>query len=352
MLLKTNRAKWIGLFVGIIAVITCIWGSIIFGYTNTSWKLALDAFFHFNGSNEHIIIQNVRLPRALIAASVGASLAIAGCLMQTLTKNPLASPDFIGLNSGAAFFIVVAIVIFSVTSLSAFTWIAFLGAAIAAVLVFASSSLGKEGTTPLKLTLAGVAISALFSSLTQGLLVLNEKALEEVLFWLAGSVQGRKLEILQSVFPYLLIGWIASIMMTGKVNTLMMGEDVAKGLGQRTILMKSFVLLIIVLLSGGSVAVAGPIGFIGIVTPHFARFLVGVDHRWRVPYSGLLGAILLILADIAARYVIMPQEVPVGVMTAFIGAHSLFILHVREGLANEEVYSVPYRKRRALVFNV
>ncbi len=234
MLLKTNRAKWIGLFVGIIAVITCIWGSIIFGYTNTSWNLALDAFFHFNGSNEHIIIQNVRLPRALIAASVGASLAIAGCLMQTLTKNPLASPDFIGLNSGAAFFIVVAIVIFSVTSLSAFTWIAFLGAAVAAVLVFASSSLGKEGTTPLKLTLAGVAISALFSSLTQGLLVLNEKALEEVLFWLAGSVQGRKLEILQSVFPYLLIGWIASIMMAGKVNTLMMGEDVAKGLGQRT----------------------------------------------------------------------------------------------------------------------
>ena len=317
MLLKTNRAKWIGLFVGIIAVVICIWGSIIFGYTNTSWKLALDAFFHFNGSNEHIIIQNVRLPRALIAASVGASLAIAGCLMQTLTKNPLASPDFIGLNSGAAFFIVVAIVIFSVTSLSAFTWIAFLGAAVAAVLVFASSSLGKEGTTPLKLTLAGVAISALFSSLTQGLLVLNEKALEEVLFWLAGSVQGRKLEILQSVFPYLLIGWIASLMMAGKVNTLMMGEDVAKGLGQRTIL----------------VAVAGPIGFIGIITPHFARFLVGVDHRWRVPYSGLLGAILLILADIAARYVIMPQEVPVGVMTAFIGAPFFIYIARKRGLS-------------------
>ena len=114
-------------------------------------------------------------------------------------------------------------------------------------------------------------------------------------------------------------------------------------IGQRTILMKSFVLLIIVLLSGGSVA--GPIGFIGIITPHFARFLVGVDHRWRVPYSGLLGAILLILADIATRYVIMPQEVPVGVMTAFIELHSLFILHVREGLANEEIYSVSYRKR-------
>ncbi|KOS30477.1 iron ABC transporter [Bacillus anthracis] len=334
MLLKTNRAKWIGLFVGIIAVITCIWGSIIFGYTNTSWKLALDAFFHFNGSNEHIMIQNVRLPRAIIAASVGATLAMAGAIMQTLTKNPLASPDIIGLNSGAAFFIVVAIVIFSVTSLSAFTWIAFLGAAIAAVLVFASSSLGKEGTTPLKLTLAGAAISALFSSLTQGLLVLNEKALEEVLFWLAGSVQGRKLEILQSVFPYLLIGWIASIMMTGKVNTLMMGEEIAKGLGQKTTLMKSIgTLLIIVLLTGAAVAIAGPIGFIGIVTPHFARFLVGVDHRWRVPYSGLLGAILLILADIAARYVIMPQEVPVGVMTAFIGAPFFIYIARKRGLS-------------------
>lgn len=333
MLLKTNQAKWVGLFVGIIAVITCIWGSIIFGYTNTSWKLALDAFFHFNGSNEHIIIQNVRLPRALIAASVGASLAIAGCFMQTLTKNPLAAPDFIGLNSGSAFFIVVAIVVFSITSLSAFTWIAFLGAAVAAALVFASSSLGKEGTTPLKLTLAGVAISALFSSLTQGLLVLNEKALEEVLFWLAGSVQGRKLEVLQSVFPYLLVGWIASLLMAGKVNTLMMGEDVAKGLGQRTVMMKAFVLLIIVLLSGGSVAVAGPIGFVGIITPHFARALVGVDHRWRVPYSGLLGAILLLFADIAARYVIMPQEVPVGVMTAFIGAPFFIYIARKRGLS-------------------
>ncbi|CAI8986697.1 ferric enterobactin ABC transporter membrane subunit FebD [Bacillus sp. IT-79MI2] len=333
MLLKTNQAKWVGLFVGIIAVITCIWGSIIFGYTNTSWKLALDAFFHFNGSNEHIIIQNVRLPRALIAASVGASLAIAGCFMQTLTKNPLAAPDFIGLNSGAAFFIVVAIVVFSITSLSAFTWIAFLGAAVAAALVFASSSLGKEGTTPLKLTLAGVAISALFSSLTQGLLVLNEKALEEVLFWLAGSVQGRKLEVLQSAFPYLLVGWIASLLMAGKVNTLMMGEDVAKGLGQRTVMMKAFVLLIIVLLSGGSVAVAGPIGFVGIITPHFARALVGVDHRWRVPYSGLLGAILLLFADIAARYVIMPQEVPVGVMTAFIGAPFFIYIARKRGLS-------------------
>ena len=202
--------------------------------------------------------------------------------------------------------------------------------AVAAVLVFASSSLGKEGTTPLKLTLAGVAISALFSSLTQGLLVLNEKHLKSIILacWICAR---RKLEILQSVFPYLLIGWIASLMMAGKVNTLMMGEDVAKGLGQRTILMKSFVLLIIVLLSGGSVAVAGPIGFIGIIT-HFARFLVGVDHRWR-PYSGLLGAILLILADIAARYVIMPQEVPVGVMTAFIGAPFFIYIARKRGLS-------------------
>ena len=163
--------------------------------------------------------------------------------------------------------------------------------------------------------------------------MLNEKALEEVLFWLAGSCARKKVRNFTISIP-VFINRLDCIYYDGRESKYIDdGEDVAKGLGQRTILMKSFVLLIIVLLSGGSVAVAGPIGFIGIVTPHFARFLVGVDHRWRVPYSGLLGAILLILADIAARYVIMPQEVPVGVMTAFIGAPFFIYIARKRGLS-------------------
>lgn len=305
--------------------------SIVYGYTDTSWKAAFDTFMEPDGSTEHLVIQNIRLPRALIAAAVGASLAISGVLMQTLTKNPLASPGIFGINAGGGFMVVMAVTLFGVTSLQSFAWLSFLGAAIAAVGVFIiGGASGSNGLTPMKLTLAGAAITAMFSSFTQGLLVLNEAALEQVLFWLAGSVQGRRLEILAGVFPYILAGWILSLMIAGKMNILAMGEDVAKGLGVKTNILKVISLVAVVLLAGGSVAVAGPIGFIGIVIPHIARKIIGVDHRWLIPYSGLLGAILLLAADIGARYIIMPQEVPVGVMTAVIGA-PFFVYVARRG---------------------
>lgn len=330
MILSTNRFRVFGFLIGFLLLLISVCASIVYGYTDTTWKMAVDTFTNFNGSNEHIIIKDVRLPRALIAASVGASLAIAGTLMQALTKNPLASPGIFGVNAGAGFFIVVAVSIFSISSLQAFTWIAFLGAAVAAFTVYFIGSIGREGLTPIKLTLAGSAMAALFSSFTQGLLVINEMALDEVLFWLAGSVQGRKLEMLTSVLPYLSVAWIISLLLANKINVLTMGEDVAKGLGQRTGTVKLFAAIAIVLLAGGSVAVAGPIAFIGIIVPHLARSLVGIDHRWVIPYSAILGGILLLLADIGARFIVMPEEVPVGVMTAFIGT-PFFIYIARRG---------------------
>lgn len=330
-MLATNQAKIAGLLLLVILLATSMWMSIIYGYTDTSWKVAIEALINNNGSNQHIVIETVRLPRALIGAAVGAILAMAGALMQALTKNPLASPGIFGINAGAGFFIVLFVTFFQVSSLHMFTWLAFAGAALAAIIVFVISSVGKEGMTPLKLTLAGTAVAALFASLTQGLLVANEKALEEVLFWLAGSVSGRKLEMLVAVLPYFLIAWTGSLLLARKVNILMMGDDVAKGLGQRTNVVKFGVALLVILLAGSSVAVAGPIGFIGIIVPHIARALVGVDHRWVLPYCAFIGGILLIAADIGARYVLMPQEVPVGIMTAFIGV-PFFIYIARRGI--------------------
>lgn len=318
-MLATNGKKSIGLFLLCLLLLTSIWMSIIYGYTDTSWKNAIEAFTNNNGSNAHIVIETVRLPRALIAAAVGSSLAMAGALMQALTKNPLASPGIFGINAGAGFFIVLFVTFFQAHSLQLFTWLAFIGAALAAAIVFIISAVGKDGATPLKLTLAGTAVAALFASLTQGMLAANEKALEEVLFWLAGSVAGRKLEMLTAVLPYFIVGWLGSLLLAQKVNVLMMGDDVAKGLGQRTNAAKIGVALLVVLLAGSSVAVAGPIGFIGIIVPHIARALVGVDHRWVLPYCALIGAILLIAADIGARYILMPREVPVGIVTAFLG---------------------------------
>ena len=330
MLLRHTEGKAFGLIISIVVLLICIGLSIILGYTDTNIKTAIQAFQHFDGSNEHIIIQDVRLPRALIAAAVGSSLAIAGALMQALMKNPLASPDILGINGGAGFFIVVAMMVFSVNSLHAFTWIAFAGAAAAAFIVYFFSGTGGGGLTPMRLTLAGAAIAALFSYLTQGLLVIDESALDQALFWLAGSVQGRKLEILLSVLPYLAAATIVAFLVAQKINILTMGEDVAKGLGQHTGAVKLIVAISFVLLAGGSVAVAGPVGFIGIIVPHIVRSLVGNDYRWVLPYCSVIGGILLLVADIGARYVIMPEEVPVGVMTAFIGT-PFFIYIARKG---------------------
>lgn len=330
MLLKNNFQRVIGLLFTVAFLLLLMCASIVYGYTDTTWRMAWEALQNNNGSNEHLVIETVRLPRALIAAAVGSSLAIAGALMQTLTKNPLASPGILGVNAGAGFAVVLGVTLFSVNNLQAFTWIAFLGAAVAALGVYVIGTLGSEGLTPMKLTLAGAAMAAMFSSFTQGFLVINEAALEQVLFWLAGSVQGRKLEILTAVLPYLIFGWLGAFLLARKMNVLSMGEDVAKGLGVQTGLLKIVTAIVIILLAGGAVAIAGPIAFIGIVIPHITRALVGIDHRWVVPFSGLLGGILLLIADILARYVIMPQEVPVGVMTAIIGT-PFFIFIARMG---------------------
>lgn len=304
--------------------------SIILGYIDTSIQLAYEAFTSFDGRNEHLIIQSVRLPRALIAACVGASLAIAGVYMQTLTKNPLASPGILGINAGASFAVVFVLSFFEVSSLNIFIWVAFLGAAIAAMVVYFVGGVGRKGLTPMKITLAGAAVTALFSSFTQGILVTNEAALDEVLFWLSGSIQGRKLEYLTSVFPYLLVGWTMALVVAPMMNVVAMGDDIAKGLGLKVGLLKLTVGIIVILLAGGSVAIAGPIGFIGIVIPHIARRLIGNDHRWLIPFAGLLGGVLLLAADIGARYIVMPQEVPVGVMTALFGT-PYFIYIARKG---------------------
>ncbi|MEJ8548051.1 FecCD family ABC transporter permease [Brevibacillus borstelensis] len=319
----------VGFFLLLLAYLS--YASLVFGIVETSWHTAIEAFTQFNGSNEHIVIKEVRVPRVLNALAVGMCLGIAGTLLQALTRNPIADVELFGLNAGAAFFVVVAITFLGISSLTQFTWIAFLGSAVSGVVVYLLGSLGRDGMTPVKLTLAGAAITALAASARHGMMVLNEKSVDEVLFWLSGSVGGRKLEFLTALFPYMIVAWIAAFLLARPIQTLLMGDDVAKGLGQRTVMVKLAAGATIVLLSGSSVAVAGPIGFVGLVTPHLARFLVGIETRWVMLYSGLLGAALLLAADIGARFVAKPAEVPIGVMTALIGI-PFFIYVARKGL--------------------
>lgn len=329
MICKKASSKWIVLVCLILMLLAAVCASIVYGYTGTSWGQVYQAFTSFNGTNEHVIIKDVRLPRALVATVVGASLAAAGALMQALTKNPLASPGIFGINAGAGFFIVAgSFFAYPITSGTGMELVS--RGNITAAIVYAAGSLGREGLTPIKLTLAGAAMAAMFSSLTQGLLSVNELELAQVLFWLTGSVQGRSLDLLMTMLPYAAAALMISFFLGQKINLLVMGEDVAKGLGQKTGLLKFVMALCVVLLAGSAVAIAGPISFIGIIIPHFARFIVGNDYRWVLPFSAVLGAILLVAADIGARFIIMPQEVPVGAMTAIIGM-PVFVYIARRG---------------------
>ncbi|WP_391572818.1 FecCD family ABC transporter permease [Cohnella sp.] len=312
--------KLAGLLAGAVLLAFGFVANIRWGFTSVSWSDTIAALFHYDETSmNQVIVKLTRLPRALIAAAVGASLAVAGVIMQAITRNPLASPSILGINSGAALGVVLGVTALAIQSQSTLVWFAFGGAAIAAATVYALSALGYEGMTPMRIVLAGAAMSALFMSATQGLLVRNQSSLQDVLFWLAGSIAGRPLELLVSVIPYMAASWLGAWLLSRHLNVLAAGEETAAGVGMRTSLVKLVGGLCIVLLAGSSVAVAGPIGFIGIVVPHVARYLAGLDHRWLIPYSAVLGATLLLLADLAARFVITPQELPVGVMTAAVG---------------------------------
>jgi len=281
-------------------------------------------------SINHVLVTTTRLSRTLMAISVGASLAVAGALMQALTRNPLASPGLFGINAGATFFIILFSSIFSLSSPDAWLWSAFLGAAVAGCLVWLIGNMGQGSLSPLRIVLAGAAITALFSAFSQALLVVNQDGLDTVLFWLAGSLSERNLS---SAAPLLLtdvFGLSGALMLAGQVNVLNAGEEIATGLGQRTGLIRLLMSVLVICLAGSAVALAGSIGFIGLLVPHMVRKGLSIDHRWLLPGCALLGAILLLLADTLSRVLILPQEVPVGVMTALFGA-PFFIMLARRG---------------------
>jgi iron complex transport system permease protein len=326
---RSRAALILGLIGGAGVLLLVMMSSIALGAADIAPGDVWAALFRFDPtSTDHLIIRTLRIPRATVAALVGASLAVAGAIMQGLTRNPLSDPGILGINTGAALGVVAAIFFLNISSLSTYALFAFAGATTAAVAVYTLGSLGYGGPTPLKLTIAGAALTALLSSFTTGILILNQRTLEEVRFWLAGSVAGRDLALLLQVAPYLLGGLLLALALGRQITTITLGEDVARGLGQRTGWVKGLAALAVVLLAGGSVAIAGPIAFVGLVIPHTVRFLVGVDYRWILPYAMLLGAVFLVLSDVAARMLVRPMELPLGVMTALIGG-PFFIYLVR-----------------------
>jgi iron complex transport system permease protein len=325
--LNSRRSKLTGLIIGFLLLLAGMLASILYGIHTFEIRDVWLAYTQFDDSDAHIIITNTRMPRALIAAAVGGSLAMAGAIMQVLTRNPLASPSIFGINAGAVLFIVIALAILgSSLTMSGMVWIALLGAAVTSLLVFTLGFQGRGGFEPIRLTLAGASVAAFASSVTSGIMLVNKQSLEAALFWMIGSVSGRQIEHLLIVLPYLVVGWILSLLLAGSLNVMALGDDSAKSLGQRMLLIRGLSVIAVVFLAGSSVATAGPIAFIGLIVPHLCRALVGNDYRWLLPYCALTGGLLLVCADLVSRFILMPKEVPVGVATALIGVP--FLIHV------------------------
>lgn len=276
----------------------------------------------------------LRIPRTMLAAVVGAALAVSGVTLQAVTRNPLADPGIFGVLAGASLFVVIGIAFFQLSGQLPQMFVAILGSTVAALFVYLVGSLGRDGATPLKLALSGAATTAALTSLVSVVLLPRQNVMEEFRFWQIGSVGGANSADLLLGLPLLTLGAIICLFSATSLNSLALGDDVATSLGTNVIRTRVVALTGSVILCGVATALAGPIGFIGLIVSHFCRLLVGVDHRWLIPYSALSGAIVLIAADTLGRVVARPSEVAVGILLPLIGA-PLFIWFVRRQKVRE-----------------
>jgi iron complex transport system permease protein len=308
--------------------------SLTLGTRATPFDQVITALFSpETGNTDHVVIRELRVPRTLIGLAVGAALALAGTVMQGITRNPLGDPGLLGVNAGASLFVVLAITVLGITTPLGFIWFAFIGAAAAAALVYGVASLGREGATPVKLALAGTAVTAAVTSAVTLLLISDVDTLNTYRFWQVGSLAGRGLAQLEALWPFLLVGAVLAVVAARTLNLLSLGDDLARGLGQNLAVARIVAGVAVVMLCGAATSIAGPIVFVGLVIPHIARAIVGPDYRWIVVYSAVLGPVLLLLADVIGRLVVQPGELEAGLVVALVGAPAMIALVRRVKLA-------------------
>lgn len=278
------------------------------------------ALWNPDGSETSIIIHDYRIPRTLLGLLVGTALGLSGALMQALTRNPLAEPGLLGISLGSSAGVVVAIAFLGVGSVLGYVWFAFLGAAVASVVVYLLGSSGRKVATPDRLVVAGAAVTAVLYAFNSAVLLLNPKAFDQFRFWTVGSLSGRYFDVVYVILPFVVLGLLIALGLAPSLNALALGDQMGRALGLNVGRTRVLGAVGVMLLCGAATAAAGPIAFVGLVVPHAARFVVGPDQRWVLAYSMLLAPVLLIGADVLGRVIGAPGEVQVGIITAFIGA--------------------------------
>jgi iron complex transport system permease protein len=318
----------IGLLCVLVALVVVCLLSLWFGSKGIPFASTWNVLWHNDGSRDAAIIHTVRIPRTLLGLLVGAALGLAGALMQALTRNPLADPGLLGVNSGASTAVVAGIAFFGVSGVTGYVWFAFIGAAVASVLVYVLGSAGRVGPTPDRLIMAGAAVSAVLYAFVHAVLLLNPLTFNEFRYWDVGSMSGRNMDIVLKLAPFIIAGIVLALLLARSLNALALGDQAAKALGAHIGLTRVLGVITVTLLCGGATAAAGPIAFVGLAVPYAARLITGPDQRWVLPYSMLLAPILVIGSDVVGRVINEPEELQVGIVTAFIGA-PIFVLLCR-----------------------
>jgi iron complex transport system permease protein len=325
-LADTNAQRLVWLLLCGILLLAVLLASLGVGSKTIPAGTVIDAIFAYNDSDDHAIILALRVPRTILGLMVGVALGLSGALIQALTRNPLADPGILGVNAGASFFVILGVGLFGLSTISGYIWFAFLGAIVTTVVVYAIGSVGRVGATPVRLTLAGVALGAVLGGISSAITLLNPTVFDRLRQWGAGSLVTPGYEVIASTAPFIALGVLLAILMARPLNAVALGDDLASALGANILRTRVTVVISTTLLAGSATAAAGPIGFVGLMIPHVARWIVGPDQRWIFAFTIVLSPILLLSADIVGRIVLRPGELQVGIVTAFVGAPVLIAL--------------------------
>lgn len=323
----SRRGMRLGLLLGAIALLAltaCC--SLFVGSRGLEPGVVLDALLRPNGSPEHVVILNLRVPRTVLGILVGAALGVGGALIQAFTRNPLADPGILGVNAGAGFAIVLGTAVFGVTSVALSLPFAFVGAIVTTFAVYAIARRGGGGATPLRLTLVGIALAAVLNGISSTLALMDPDTFDRLRFWGAGTLADRPEGTIAAVWPFIFVGLVMALLLARSLNAFALGDELAHSLGARVNRVRVLTIVAVTLLCGAATAAAGPIAFVGLMVPHAVRWLTGPDQRWILPFSLVLAPVLLLVSDMIGRLVVYPGELQVGIIVAFLGAPVLIYL--------------------------
>lgn len=303
--------------------------SVSYGAVPVAYHNVINAIKNVGLEEYETLVVATRIPRVVFGVISGAALSISGVMMQAITRNPIADPSILGVNTGASLFVVCGMAFFHISSSYEYIWLAFIGASLTAVLVYGLAACGNGGVTPMKLALAGTATSIALQSMINTIMLPNGQVMDNFRFWQVGNIGAANWDDINTILPYFMIGFVLSIIVIHPLNAIALGDEMAISLGINVTLTRILAALAGVLLCASTTALAGPIGFVGLMVPHLVRAIVGPDLKKVIPLSALLGACLLLIADLIGRIFGRPGEIESGIITAFLGA-PVFILIIRK----------------------